>query len=163
MKEITIVVPDIKRVGKEARVLVDTMTKLFSIGTELIKKKVFIRHPEEPKKTYNASVMVKWNPFNVAGVTFDGRQEVIATFNGDETVRLEQQTFHDREAVAIFIGDKQVGFIPDFPRGHSNSKAKIVWDKLAKGKTVNVIGWKRIGGGAPGIKFGIQLEIETER
>ena len=91
--------------------------------------------------------------FNVAGVTFEGRQDVIAELKQDESLELREQD----KGIQIWIGNKHVGWIPDDP---VHSGAVFVKDILQIGYKVVDSKWTRVGKEIKGLKINLNMDCK---
>lgn len=97
----------------------------------------------------------------IVGVTFEGRQEIIALLKGNETLRFrrEPENEYDSNAVAI---DVEVGQNKWFPVGYiARDKNSELAEVLTDGRFANIQISDITGGGDKA--FGVNIYIEYER
>ena len=98
----------------------------------------------------------------LVGVTFEGRQDVIATLNGDEELRFRREPENEYDpkatAVDVKIGDewKPIGYI-------AKDKNKDLSETLDKGKEADIKIGGITGGQDEDTSYGVNVYIEYEK
>lgn len=90
------------------------------------------------------------------GVSFDGRQDIVKSLAPETelTLKAEPDNQYDANAVAVFSGEQQVGYIA------RETAEKIQKDVLA-GKVKAIV--KEVTGGDNGRSYGCNVSISVER
>jgi hypothetical protein len=97
---------------------------------------------------------------SVSGVTFDGRQDILAGLKGDELCELVHNPVDGHPyAIEVHMGGQMIGYLPD---EHMTSMAKMLYERAKSGKEVYVAQWNRVGGYS-GLKYGIRLLIRIQK
>ena len=125
-----------------------------------------IWHAVKPKVVEDTRDIVVTQAIPVRGVSFNGRQEIIKALPLDTKLTLVPMKNNpaDRDAVGIFAGDNQIGYIPAKPIDEWDAIPRIlINDKIRKGKHVSINSWFKVGGDANHPKTGVRIRLNIER
>ena len=93
-------------------------------------------------------------------------QKIIMGLKGDEPVEFvpDPNNPKSRNAVKVVIGGKHAGWIIDKDATElRSSKAKIMWDKIHRGKKIKISGFKVVGGKYINSNYGLRISVTNER
>jgi len=157
MKELKIVVPMFDK--KDVQVVTNTARKFVAFGAAFLNKKFYqiVPKKEEVKEVPIAHGYIM--EVSVAGVTYGNRQEIIKTLTGNEICEFKHNpTPEFPNQTEIYVGGKMVGYVPD---NKNHSDAKILLDKVAKGKGYTIKNWIRVGSLAKDKFAGLRVFINV--
>lgn len=88
----------------------------------------------------------------VAGVTFEGRQDIIKNLEAGTALLFERdpENKFDKNAVKVIAEGKHIGFLP---------KGNWVANEMDQGVRFNAV-ISQITGGGPGMSYGVNVEYE---
>jgi hypothetical protein len=145
------------------RIPIPELEDIRSFMRSLTPKKIVEEYPDvkniEPEKPKD---LLSY-PMKVVGVSH--YQDIIAKLKDNEEAKFvfEDDNPKSKNAVAVYIGNKNIGYLPDKMGEHKVSIARMIRDKINKGKYVRIDRWERVGGMYVGSYIGVVLYITNER